>query len=337
MSYDERNYEKGITRKKINDKFIYYYIDNGKEVNEKDLERIHKLRIPPAWTNLWISRDANSSIQAVGHDIRGRKQYRYSNVHIEEAEKEKFLRLYQFIKSIPNLNKQFEHDNHLNIYDKNRVIALMLQIIRDYQLRVGKEVYARENRSYGISSLRKNHVKIVPGAIILRFKGKSNQQLHYTIRNPFYVHSIKLLMRLEGDKLFQYVDINSNNGVENIRHITDKDLNEYLQKYMGDIFTTKDFRTYGANLYFINALLHETQLRSPRDRKTIKQNLLNAFKITASKLKHTGAVSKKSYVINFAVELYQNSPELFVKHKSMDPTRFLLGLLQLYKRHVLEV
>lgn len=335
MSHDEKHYLEGITRKKIGNDFVYFYIYTKKEVSQKDLDRIKKLKIPPAWTDVWISRDPNSPIQAIGKDSKGRKQYRYHQVHIQKAEKEKFLRMYNFIKSIPKLDRVLARDNNLPLYDKNRIISLMLQMVKDYQMRVGKEVYAKKYRSYGISSLRKKHVKFGQGVIYLKFKGKSKQRLHFTIRNDFYIKSIKLLMKLKGDHLFQYIEMDDL-GNEKVKNITDRDLNRYIQDNMGEDFTIKDFRTYGANLYFIRSLLAETKKRTPKDRKIIKKNIVNAFKTTARHLKHTGAVSKKSYVMNFSVELYQNSPEFFVENKNEDPNDFLIKLLDMYKKYVLD-
>lgn len=334
LSHDEKHYEEGITRKKTGDKFVYFYINNSEEVTKKDLDRISKLKIPPAWTDLWISRDHNSTIQAIGKDAKGRKQYRYHQVHIEIAEKEKFARLYDFIKSMPKLEHVMKKHDQLGIYDKDRVISLMLQIVKEHHMRVGKEVYARENKSYGVSSLRKKHVKLSPNLIHLKFKGKSNQRLHYTITNEKFIHGIKMLMKLNGEKLFQYITMDDL-GREHIYAVSDRDLNKYIQEHMGEEFSIKDFRTYAANEAFLRALLNETKKRTPKDRKTIKKNIVNAFKSTARQLKHTGAVSKKSYVMNFALELYQNNPELFIKNKDLDPTTFLLGLLKLYKKHVL--
>lgn len=334
MSYDERHFTEGISRKKVKNEFVYYYIDSGKTVTQKDLDRIHKLRIPPAWENVWISRDPHSSIQAIGTDAKGRKQYRYNQVHIQKADREKFFRMYNFIKAIPKLDKVMAQDNNLPIYDKNRIISLMLQMVRDYHIRVGKEVYARQNKSYGISSLRKKHVKFGPNAIHLKFKGKSNQRLHYTIKNAYYIEVIKMLMKLEGDHLFQYISVDDY-GSEQIRRITDRDLNKYIQENMGLEFTIKDFRTFGANLYFMKALLNETKRHTPKNRKVIKRNIINAFKSTARQLKHTGAVSKKSYVLAFALELYQNNPEFFTAHKNDDPTLVLLEILNLYRKNIL--
>lgn len=334
MSHDEKNLQDGISRKKIKDEFHYYYIKDGREVTKKDLDRIKKLGIPPAWTNVWVSRDPEATIQAIGRDIKGRKQYRYHQVHIQKAEREKFTRLYDFIRSMPKLERVMSVHNNLPYYSKNRIIALMMQMIRDYQMRVGKEVYARENKSYGISSLRKRHVTVTPKAVVLKFKGKSGQRLHYTIKNEFYIKGIKMLMNLTGDRLFQYIEMDPD-GNEKLYRVTDRDLNLYLQDHMGSEFTIKDWRTFGANLYFIHALLLETRKRKPRDRKSIKKNLINAFKSTARHLKHTGAVSKKSYVMSFTTELYQNSPEFFVRHKNDSPVDLLLTILKQYKENVL--
>lgn len=335
MSYDEKHYEEGITRKKVNNEFVYYYINNEKEITKKDLDRIKKLKIPPAWTNLWVARDSESNIQAIGTDAKGRKQYRYHHVHIELAEKDKFIRLNNFIKDIPKLNKILAQDSLKPMYDKHRIISIMLQMVQDYHMRVGKEIYAKKNRSYGISSLRKKHVKIGNGVIYLKFKGKSNQRLHYTINNEYYIKSIKMLMKLDGDKLFQYASTDQN-GVEKIMSISDRDLNLYIQENMGIDYSIKDFRTYGANYHFIRSLLKETQRRTPNDRKAIKKNIINAFKSTARQLKHTKSISKKSYVMNFALELYQNNPELFVEHKNEDPNDFLIILLKMYKKNILK-
>lgn len=334
MSYDEKHFNEGIIRRKVKDIFIYYYVDNNKEVSKKDLDRIIKLRIPPAWENVWISRDPHSAIQAIGTDSKGRKQYKYGSVHIEKMAKEKFIRMYSFIKSMPKLEKVLIQHNTLPAYDKNRVISLMLQIVRDHHLRVGKEVYAKKNKSYGISSLRKRHVTFGNGVAYLKFKGKSNQRLHYTIKNDFYVKSLKLLMRLSGDRLFQYITTDEY-GNDKIMKVSDRDLNKYIQEYMGPEFSIKDFRTFAANKYFIQALLNETKRHTPKNRKVIKKNIMNALKSTARELKHTRAISKKSYILNFAIELYQNNPEYFTENKNANATQLLLELLKLYKKNIL--
>jgi DNA topoisomerase-1 len=334
-SYDERHYYEGIGRELINGEFQYFYINDGTPVTKKDLERIHKLGIPPAWVDVWVTRDANASIQAIGKDVKGRKQYRYHQVHIERAEEEKFIRLLEFIRAMPKLQKVINIHEHLGIYNKNKVIALMLLLVKELHMRVGKEVYVRTNKSYGISSLRKKHVKVEPNLIHFRFKGKSNKRLQYTVRDPEVMQQIKLLLKLEGDWLFQYIMIDDK-GYEKIYHVTDTDLNHYIQEYMGAEFTVKDFRTYSANYYFIKSLMAETQKHIPSNRTIIKKNIVNALKSTAHQLKHTRAISKKSYVMHFAMELYQNDPEYFVSRKNDTPDSIMLDLLKLYKKHIIQ-
>ena len=338
-SYDIRNYKDGIFRKKIKDKFIYFYIKNNEEITKKDLDRINKLNIPPAWTALWVSTDAKSKIQAVGIDIKGRKQYRYHTDYIELSEKKKFLRLFDFIKALPTLESHMAKHAKLNIYDKYKVIATMLQIVKHTYMRVGKEQYARENKSYGISSLKKSHLKINGDIINFNFKGKSNQRLNYIIKDPELKIHLQLLEKLAGDKLFQYIDTgidaNTNtNANSKIKKIHDTDLNEYIQLFMGSDFTIKDFRTYAANYHFINSLLEETKKRLPKNDKIKKKNIMKSLKKTAKYLKHTKAISKKSYVMNFIIDLYMTNSDYFVKRKYESPNDILLDLLKIYKKSI---
>lgn len=335
LSYDELHFNEGITRKLVGDEFVYYYVSDGKKIDAKDLERIKKLKIPPAWSNLWVSRDNSAMIQAIGTDAKGRKQYRYHQVHIEKAEKEKFIRLKSFIKAMPKLDKIISIHNSIEMFHKNRIIAIIMTIVKNYYMRVGKEVYARTNKSYGVSSLRKKHVKVGTKDVKFKFKGKSNQRLQYTIVEPELIADIKLLMKLQGDKLFQYVSYDDR-GREIVNNINDRDLNIYIQEHMGAEFSIKDFRTYAANHHFIKALLSETRKRTPKTRKIIKKNLMNAFISVAYHLKHTKAISKKSYVVSFATEMYQNDPDFFVKHKNEDPDTFVLQLLDIYEKDILE-
>lgn len=335
MSHDEKYYEEGIIRSKNNlGEYDYHYVNNKKKVTATDLKRINALRIPPAWEDVWVNRDPSAAIQAIGKDIKGRKQYKYNQIHINTATEEKFLRMIEFIDALPSFVKILNQHSKLLFYEKNKIISLMLDIVALYHMRVGKEVYARQNKSYGVSSLRKKHAKIENNILYFRFKGKSNQRLQYTIKDKHIVNDIKVLLKLEGDKLFQYLALD-HRGNEKIYSVNDKDLNKYIQQYMGSQFTIKDFRTYGANETFISALLRETKKHLPKTKKQTKNNIIGAMKSTARQLKHTKAISKKSYVLNFAVELYMTNPELYIENKNMMPLDFLKMLLIMYKKEVL--
>lgn len=334
LSHDVLQKEKkiGIMREWKNNKiFRYYYIKNGQDVTKKDLTRIESLHIPPAWMDVWISEDPSAPIQAIGMDDKGRKQYRYNDIHNQTVEKEKFLRLYNFIKAIPKLEEVINKHSTLHSYDKNKVIATMLFLVKKLYIRAGKEQYARENKSYGISSLKKKHVKIESNTIKLNFKGKSHQRVSYTYTNPEIANHIKELLKLQGEKLFQYIDKETGK----IRKVTDSDLNQYIQEWMGQEFTVKDFRTYAANFHFIKELLKESKL-NPTE-KRIKKGILHAIKKTAIALRHTKAISKKSYVMNFTIDLFSQNHKFFYENKHENPNDILLAVLKLYKKEILKL
>jgi DNA topoisomerase-1 len=336
-SHDQKYHEQGIGRKKTKTGFRYYYIKTDLDISKNDEERIKQLKIPPAWTDVWVAIDPHSSIQAIGYDDKGRRQYRYHQVHIEKAAKDKFLRMQNFIQKMGILEKNLEKHSKFPPYDKNRVIALMLNLVKDHNIRVGKEQYARENKSYGVSSLRQKHVKEGHHILVFKFKGKSNQKLQYTINNPDHVNEIRELLKLSddpNDKVFQFI-MHDGRGVKKIYGVTDKDLNQYLKIYMGKSFTVKDFRTYGANYYFIKTLLNETNRHLPRNQKIAKRNIKSAVTSVRYHLKHTPSISKKSYIMAFAVELYLNNPEFFMELRKEDPLKVLQRLLKLYQETIM--
>jgi DNA topoisomerase-1 len=334
LSHDEvmRKEGEGIVRIATSDGFEYRYLRNSKIVPERERKRIDALGIPPAWKEVWVSDEPDASIQTIGLDAKGRKQYIYHHVHVAAAEQQKFLLLKDFIRAIPKLERTMKKDLMAHAYTKERVIATMLSLVRLLHIRVGKEQYAKQNKSYGISSLKKTHLSFDGETIKLRFMGKSKQRLSYSLVDKDIKNELKALLKLEGDKLFQYIDAD-----DSIRRVTDTDLNEYIQKYMGNGFTVKMFRTYAANYHFVQELLHQTLIRTPMSARRIKANIAEAIIKTAKYLRHTKSISKKSYVMAFAVDLYQNDPEYFIANKETDVNTVLLKLLDLYQKEVLKI
>jgi DNA topoisomerase-1 len=308
-------------------KFKYYYLKNNVEVTEPaELERINKLNLAPAYTDVWVSEDPSTKIQATGLDAKGRKQYRYHKVHVDKSTDEKFVRLYKFIKNIPKLDDQMAQDQILPMYAKNKTIALMLSLVKELNMRVGKECYAQTNKSYGITSLKKTHVTIIDNNTAkFNFKAKSNKLASYTVKSPEIIAELNQLLELPGEKIFQYIN---NSG--NILRVTDVDLNQYIQDTMGPDFTCKDFRTYAANFYFMKALLSETRKRNPKDTKTIKKNLNLAQENTAFYLRHTKSISKKSYTMELIRKMYEEQPEWFVENKNRQPLNVLIDILKVH-------
>ncbi len=319
--------KKGEPKKKFN----YFYLKDDSPVNEEVLARIKKLGIPPAWREVWVDSDPLAKIQAIGFDDKNRKQYRYSAAHTEKASEDKFLRLYKFMKAIPELEKAIEKDIQLPDYTQKNTMALMLLVIKAINIRVGKEYYAKTNKSYGLTSLKKSHLKIENGKAILRFKAKSGKKVSYTITDPLIIKEFESLLKLEGDKLFQYIS-----EAGNILRVTSDDLNKYIQSYIGRGFSAKDFRTYAANYYFLDALLDETRKRKPKNKKTVKQNLSNAQERTAFRLRHTKAISKKSYVVGIIRQLYTEEPDYFVKHKGKAVDWLLLRILKRFRDQIVK-
>ena len=342
-AYDDvsKKEKTGIYRIKYNDekdkdkkgepkiKFKYYYATNDKLVSLDDQKRIDSLGLAPSYDDVWVSSDPKSKIQATGMDIKGRKQYRYNKEHILTAEKEKFIRLYKFIKNIPKFEEIMEKDLNKPLFSKERTISIMFYIIKELNIRVGKEVYARTNKSYGITSLKKSHIKIDEknNTAKFNFKAKSNKHVQYSLNNEVIVKELILLMKLDGEKLFQY-----KNNENLIYRVNDVDLNDYIRKNMDKGITVKDFRTYAANFYFIKALLSETRKRLPTTQKIAKKNLSLAQENTAFYLRHTKSISKKSYTIDLIRNLYMNDSEYFIINKNKKPLNLLLEILKLYKQ-----
>jgi DNA topoisomerase-1 len=320
LSYDEKHYETGIVRIAT----TYRHIKNKKPVTDQELTRIKALKIPPSLKHVWISGDPKTDIQVVGVDAKGRKQYRYSDKYLKMAERRKFMRMFEFIKQLPRLNKIMGQHKSLSSYSKNHVITTMIKLVQDLHFRVGKEQYAKQNKSYGVSSLNKVHIKIQGDMIQFRFMGKSKQQLQYTYHNQEIANHLKILRKLTGIKIFQYVD-----ETGNVKRVTDMDLNEYIQTNMGDEFTIKDFRTYAANYHFIEALLEEINFNG---NTAVKKNITTAFKVASEKLSHTVSIAKKAYIMPFTINLYMEHPEFFVARRDDNPKKVLIDVLNLYKK-----
>lgn len=326
VKYEDKNDLDKKNKPKI--KFKYYHIENNKPVTEEEQLRIDKLGLAPAYEDVWVSDDPKSKIQATGIDAKGRKQYRYTQKHVETAGVDKFLRLYKFIKSIPKLNAAIEDAFKQPMYSKLRTISVMLGIIKELNMRVGKECYAKTNKSYGVTSMKKSHVKIDETKMIAKFnfKAKSNKLVQYTLDNKELVDELINLMKLDGEKLFQY-KTDSNNFLR----VNDVDLNQFIQHNMGKEFTCKDFRTYAANYYFIKALLKETRNRTPQTQKIAKKNISLAQENTAYYLRHTKSISKKSYTMDHIRDMYMSNPNYFIENKNKQPLTILIDLLKIFK------
>ncbi len=277
----------GFMRQKI-ESFAYYDEDGKRIRNKQVLERIEKLAIPPAWKNVWICASDAGYLQATGNDERKRKQYIYHPDWVKATQENKFSRLVDFGLSLPIIRSKIDYDLHQPDMDKKRVLATVVWLLERTFIRIGNEEYAKENNSFGLTTLHNRHAKVKGDEITFRFRGKSGVENIIEVTNPTIAKTIRKCIELPGYELFQFIDDEGN------RHVIDSaDVNKFLKEVTKNEFTAKDFRTWGAtNL----SARHLYKLGEAEDEKTIKQNLVATVKEVASALNNTANVCKNYYI-----------------------------------------
>jgi len=254
------------------------------------LQRIRQLAIPPAYTQVWICAQANGHLQASGRDARGRKQYRYHPDWIRMRSDDKFDRIVAFGKALPGLRRKVKADLKLPGLPREKVVAIVVAVMGRTLGRVGNDAYARDNRSYGLTTLRNQHLQVSGGAAKLRFSGKSGQQQELHIDDPRLARLVQRCQQLPGQLLFQYRDDEGR-----LRPVGSGDVNEYLRQATGDTFSAKDFRTWGGTLVALRELAQLPLPASGGERAlTALQNKVIAA--VAAMLGNTPAVCRKAYI-----------------------------------------
>ena len=229
----------GITRKRAGKGFTYTGPDGEKVRDKETLARIKALAIPPAWTEVWISPDEHGHIQATGRDAKGRKQYRYHARWREVRDETKFNRMVAFGKALPGIRKRVEKHLSLPGLPREKVLATVVRLLETTLIRVGNEEYARENKSFGLTTMRKQHVQVNGTELRFRFRGKSGRTHNVSVVDSRLAAVVKRCQDLPGQDLFEYVD----DGGE-MQDVDSADVNEYLREISGEDFTAKDFRTW---------------------------------------------------------------------------------------------
>ena len=242
--------EPGITRRRAGRGFSYRLPDGSLLRDPRTRARIRALAVPPAWTEVWICRSARGHLQATGRDARGRKQYRYHPDWQALRGKVRFSRLPDFAAALPRLRRRIRRDLKRDGLPRAKVLAIVVSLMMDTLVRVGNESYARENRSYGLTTLRDRHLhQLRGGRVRLRFKGKGRLLHEVPIDDPRLARLVQACQELPGQQLFQYRDASGR-----VRPLGSGDVNAYLREAMGGDFTAKDFRTWGATLHAFRCL-----------------------------------------------------------------------------------
>lgn len=285
-----------IVRRKYG-KGFNYFIDNNRVTDISILERIKKLVIPPMWVSVKISHLENSHLQAVGRDSKNRKQYLYHTQWNTIRNATKFYKMYAFGKVLPSIRKQVEQDLNKKIGVKEKVIALVIRLMEETHIRIGNAYYEKENKTYGLTTLRKRHIHKINNIVKIQFIGKKGKEHIVTVRNKKLIKLIKQCEELPGWELFKYI---GDDGERRI--IKSNDVNEYLYSISGQKFTAKDFRTWSASMTFFNTLCQFDRASSEEE---IKKNILKGYEEAALALGNTKNVCKKYYVHPIIVDSYE--------------------------------
>jgi DNA topoisomerase-1 len=286
----------GYSRRAKGKDFEYLDTEQKPIRDEQRLLRIKRLAIPPAWTDVWICPSPNGHIQATGRDARGRKQYRYHERWREVRDENKFDRLAQFAKALPNIRRRVAQDFKLPGLPREKVMATIVRLLERTFIRIGNEEYARDNKSFGLTTMKNRHVKVKGAQVMFRFRGKSGRQHEVDVTDGKIAKVIAKCQDLPGQDLFQYVDEDGE-----IRDVTSQDVNEYLRQIAGEDFTAKDFRTWGGTVLAAIALGKQEEFQT---NKEAKSNIKTAICAVAELLGNTPAVCRKCYIHPLIVESY---------------------------------
>ena len=278
----------GILRIRSEGEFTYTDM-HGKTVDdETTLARIRAMAIPPAWAEVWICPWANGHIQATGRDARQRKQYRYHARWRIVRDEVKYQRMITFAQALPQIRKCLEHDLKKRGLNKQKVLATVVYLLQATLMRVGNDEYARNNQSFGITTLRNRHVKVEGGDIKFHFRGKSGVQHSIKLHDPYMVRIVRKLLDLPGQDLFQYLDEEGETHT-----IGSGDVNDYLHEITGEDYTAKDFRTWAGTVLAALALDEFQQFDTHAQ---AKKNIVQAIEHVAKKLGNTPTICRKCYV-----------------------------------------
>ena len=286
----------GITRRHYGRGFAYFDTHGRRLRSQTEEQRIRRLAIPPAWTNVWISPREKAHLQATGRDARGRKQYRYHPDFRAHKEEEKFAHVLEFARVLPAIRRTVQRHMGLKGLPRQKVLATIVWLLEKTLIRIGNEDYARQNHSYGLTTLRDPHVAVRGSELRFHFKGKSGKIWRLQIANRRVAKIVKACQDLPGQHLFQYDDSDGT-----IREVSSSDVNTYLRDITGQDITAKDFRTWAGTVLAAMAL---TELSSADNELAAKRNIRDAIASVASQLGNTPTICRKCYVHPVILESY---------------------------------
>ena len=286
----------GISRRRAGSGWIYF-APNGARIRDADKRRrLNKLAIPPAWTDVWICPDPDGHIQATARDARGRKQYRYHSSYREARDRSKFRHMLEFSEILPLLRERVERDLKGEDLTRNQLLATVIRLLDRTLIRVGNDEYAKENRSFGLTTLRRRHLEVSGETMRFTFRGKSGVEHNVAITDRRLSRIIQRSQELPGQEIFQYLD-----AAGKRQSITSDDVNAHLREVTGRDVTAKDFRTWGGTMHAALAL-HSMGVAASR--READRNVIKALDIVCERLGNTRTVCRKYYVHPALIEAY---------------------------------
>ncbi|MCU7513638.1 MAG: DNA topoisomerase IB [Ignavibacteria bacterium] len=310
----------GFSRKGQGKGFIYLDKNDNKLTDPKHVIRIEALVIPPAWTNVWICPYSNGHIQATGRDQKGRKQYIYHAGWEDIRNTNKFNLMIRFGETLPLIRARVDEDLRKHGLPGEKVMAILVRLLEETLIRIGNHEYAKQNDSYGLTTLRNKHMETDGSKVRFIFKGKSGKQWDVDIENKRLAKLIKQCQELPGQHLFQYLDEEGNRQT-----VDSADVNNYLKEIIGQDFTAKDFRTWGGT---VRAAKELYDLGMAEDEKDKQKNIVIAIKKVSGALNNTPSVCRKYYIHPEIISAYMDNSlfeHMESASKNVESSRFALS------------
>jgi DNA topoisomerase-1 len=287
---------RGITRQRAGTGWSYF-LPNGKRIVDRQVrKRLNALAIPPAWSDVWICPNRDGHIQATARDARGRKQYCYHASYREARDQSKFRRMLEFSEVLPALREGIERDLRGPDLSRRQLLATVVRLLDRTLIRVGNDEYVRENRSYGLTTLRRRHVTVDGTMLRFSFRGKSGVEHTIAVADPRLAKIVQRCRDLPGEELFRYVDSNGKRQL-----VSSDDVNAYLRELTDRDITAKDFRTWGGTML---AAVELRRLGAAASRREADRNIIAAIDAVAERLGNTRAVCRKYYVHPALLQAY---------------------------------
>jgi DNA topoisomerase I len=292
------DHQPGIRRVRVGNGFRYVTPQGSTVRDAADLQRIRSLAIPPAWRDVWICTAANGHLQATGRDARGRKQYRYHPRWRVVRDESKYDRILEFAAALPQLRKQTAADMAGTSLSRHKVLAAVVQLLEKTLIRVGNDEYARDNKSFGLTTMKDAHARVSGSTVRFRFRGKSGKFHDVSFNDARLARIVRRCQELPGRELFQYLDDDGK-----VQDIGSADVNEYLREITGREFTAKDFRTWTGTVLAARALQELSEFTSATQ---AKRNVLAAVEAVAGMLGNTRSVCRKCYIHPAIIDAYMD-------------------------------